>query len=181
MHFNTNPSLWYFYDVFRQTNRRAIFMLFHMRGLIKCQAGMALNWLHTSVHFFVINFPGEKLSIGKAPTTISDRKTQLRSDPKHKSHCKLGLPVTSWYVSFIACQSIKEEGFLFPASSTTADYIDAGRLSEPLDSFTLCVWIKFEREIPYGACIFSTGDLLNMQFGMYMYSGYLHFVASKIP
>ena len=130
---------------------------------------------------FRYKFPWEKLSIGKAPTTISDRKTQLRSDPKHKSHCKLGLPVTSWYVSFIACQSVKEEGFLFPASSTTADYIDAGRLSEPLDSFTLCVWIKFEREIPYGACIFSTGDLLNMQFGMYMYSGYLHFVASKIP
>lgn len=37
-------------------------------------------------------------------------------------------------VSFIACESIKEEGFLF--ANPTADYIDAGKLSGPLDSFT---------------------------------------------
>ena len=78
-------------------------------------------------------------------------------------------------VSFIACESIREEGFLF--AKPTADYIDAGKLSGPLDSFTFCIWFKLENDRRQG-CLFSTGSkrlsgLLDL--ALYTHNGYLVF------
>ncbi|KAM7439868.1 hypothetical protein ABFA07_010835 [Porites harrisoni] len=76
------------------------------------------------------------------------------------------------------CDSIKEEGFLF--RNQTADYIDAGKLSGPLDSFTFCIWFKFEKDSDQG-CIFSTGlrgRQLAMDVGLYILYGYLYFETS---
>ena len=80
-------------------------------------------------------------------------------------------------VSFTACDSIKEEGFLF--RNQTADYIDAGKLSGPLDSFTFSIWVKLETDRNNG-CIFSTGlkKPMDMDVGLYIEQDYLYFVTS---
>ena len=79
-------------------------------------------------------------------------------------------------VSFIACESIKGEGFLF--TNPTADYIDAGKLSGPLDSFTFCIWFKLANVRRQG-CLFSTGSKRlggALDLGLYTHNGYLSFV-----